>query len=326
MRVSRGLLGWGLFLVLLGAVPLAVRFGYLDVATVRGAWQLWPLLLVGIGLGLVLSRTRIAFVGSLVVALTFGLIGGSVLAAGWNPSNVGCSVGPGGARGTAFASRSGTLGSNATVELSLSCGELEAATAAGSGWSVVGSDDRGQGPQIDAAAGRLKLESRPRSGIGIVAAGDQWQITLPMDPQLAIDISLNAGSAHLDLAGAHATKVSASVNAGDLRVDLSKAASVGTLDASANAGSMKVRLPAQGITGSLSANVGSLDVCIPDGTAIRFRGNDNPLSGNNFGSRGLQKSGSDWVTPGFDTAGTRVDMSVSINLGSINLNPENGCA
>ena len=41
MRIDRGLLRWGVFLIVLGSVPLAVRAGYLDTDTVRRAWELW---------------------------------------------------------------------------------------------------------------------------------------------------------------------------------------------------------------------------------------------------------------------------------------------
>lgn len=58
MRIDRGLLDWGAFLIVLGAVPLAARAGYLDTDTLRRAWELWPLVLIGIGLGLILQRTR----------------------------------------------------------------------------------------------------------------------------------------------------------------------------------------------------------------------------------------------------------------------------
>jgi hypothetical protein len=326
MRVNRGLLGWGLFLVLLGAVPLAVRAGRLDVATVRQAWQLWPLILIGIGLGLVLSRTRLAIVGGLVVSITCGLIGGSLLAGGWSTPFSSCGIGIGDGNGKPFATRSAAFEGDAVIDLSLSCGDLEVTTASGSTWSVAGSDDKGQGPTIDATADRLRVESGNRSGIGFDGAADRWRITIPADPRLALSIELNAGSARLDLAGAHVPKIGASVNAGDLRLDLSGAAVLGTLDASANAGALKVRLPAQALTGSLSANAGSIDVCVPAGVALRFRTTDNPLGSNNFGMRGLQRSGSDWTTPGFDTATTRIDLSASANVGAINLNPENGCA
>ena len=55
MHVRRGFLGWGVFLILAGAVPLAVRAGYLDDDQVGRLWTLWPLILIGIGVGLILS-------------------------------------------------------------------------------------------------------------------------------------------------------------------------------------------------------------------------------------------------------------------------------
>ena len=52
MRINRGLLNWGVFLIALGGIPLAVDQGWLDSDVARDLGQLWPLLLVGIGLGL----------------------------------------------------------------------------------------------------------------------------------------------------------------------------------------------------------------------------------------------------------------------------------
>ena len=60
MSIDRRLLGWGIFLVILGAIPLAVNQGWLARETLGRAWQLWPLILVGIGIRLVLARVSSA--------------------------------------------------------------------------------------------------------------------------------------------------------------------------------------------------------------------------------------------------------------------------
>jgi Domain of unknown function (DUF5668) len=78
MRIRRGLLFWGLFLIPVGALTLLVRGGYLDGEAVRDAWRLWPLVLVGIGLAILLGLTRGAAVGTAISGIVLGLIvGGS---------------------------------------------------------------------------------------------------------------------------------------------------------------------------------------------------------------------------------------------------------
>ena len=82
MHIRRGYLGWGVFLILAGAVPLAVRAGYLTDDQIGRLWTLWPLILVGIGVGLILSRTRFDFIGGIIVAATLGLMAGGILSSG----------------------------------------------------------------------------------------------------------------------------------------------------------------------------------------------------------------------------------------------------
>ena len=110
MRVNRGLLGWGVFFIVAGAIPLLVQSGVLDPARVRHVWQLWPLILIGIGLGLILQRTRAAIVGGLVVAVTFGLLVGGWFAVGFVPgSGFGaCGIG-GNDAGHPFPTQTGAL-------------------------------------------------------------------------------------------------------------------------------------------------------------------------------------------------------------------------
>ncbi len=328
MRIDRSLLRWGVFLITLGAVPLAVRSGFLDTDVVRHAWELWPLILVGIGLGLVLKRTQVAVVGGLVVAITFGLMGGSLLAVGIDSGFTGlsgCGLDTSSA-GTAFPARSGPLAGPAGVTLDLSCGELVVTTAPGQTWSLTGTDDRGRGPNMTARNTSLEIRSGNRGSFGIMQPGEHWQLQLPTDPAYAsLDVSVNAGSARLSLGDASIADVSVSVNAGDAQVDLSRVASLATIDASSNAGSLKISLPDSSVTGSISSNVGSLDICVPAGVGIRLEQGDNALSGNNFAARGLVRDGGAWTSAGYAAAQSRIDLDVSANLGAVNLNPEAGC-
>src|SRR5450755_3618904 len=116
MRVNRGRLNWGVFLIVFGAVPLVYNQGVVSSSTLSDAWRLWPLVLVGLGLGFVLSRTPASFVGGLVVAVFLGLVLGSVFAVG---PKLGC--GNGDTTANSF-SRDGTFDGSAEVELNLQCG------------------------------------------------------------------------------------------------------------------------------------------------------------------------------------------------------------
>ena len=329
MRVHRGLLGWGVFFIVLGAVPLAVRAGVLDADVVAGAWQLWPLLLIGAGVGLVLARTRAAFVGGLIVAVTAGLMAGGLLATGIEGFGNGfsaCGVGPGN-DGTPFAEQRGTFGASAEVSVQLDCGSVEVATAAGSAWNVAGTSHDGRPPSISAGTDRLVVESEatsPRVGF-TTGAGVAWDVVLPQAPRTSFDLQVNAGSARAVLDGMTLDRVGADVNAGSAFLDLGQVTTANTLDATVNAGSLSVNLPSSSLEGSLTANAGSIEVCAPTGVDLRFHAKDTPLGGNNFEEAGLVQDGSTWSTPDFGTHAVRIELSTGANLGSITLNPDGGC-
>ncbi|MGZ6373044.1 MAG: LiaI-LiaF-like domain-containing protein, partial [Candidatus Limnocylindria bacterium] len=102
MNYHRGLLFWGLALITGGAVALAAQQGYIDRDWLAGAWRLWPLILVAIGLSILLRHTRGAIVGTIVVALVVGTAGGALIAVG--PGTFSC----GGADPTNLTTRQGT--------------------------------------------------------------------------------------------------------------------------------------------------------------------------------------------------------------------------
>ena len=155
MRIDRGLLGWGLFLVIAGAIPLAVGQGWLpsDIAW----WELWPLILVGIGLAILLRRTSWAPLGGLVVAVTFGaLVGGALSGAGFPAFSGGCL---GGNSGTAFPAQSGSFsGGTASGRLEMGCGDVSVAGASGTDWRIEATWAVSDDPERSMAGGRPPSE------------------------------------------------------------------------------------------------------------------------------------------------------------------------
>src|SRR6476659_9679121 len=95
MRVRRGPLFLGLFLIPLGAITLAVRAGFLDSDQLVESWRLWPLILIGIGLAILFARSRAAIAGTVIIALLLGTLSGAAIAAGpgWFVGLSDCSIG-----------------------------------------------------------------------------------------------------------------------------------------------------------------------------------------------------------------------------------------
>src|SRR3990170_7039277 len=123
MSINRSLLNWGVFLMALGGVPLAVQQGWASSGIVGDLWRLWPLILVGIGLGLILRWTPIAWLGGALVAGTFGLIFGALLAGGVSGISGAC-VGIGSGETETTTESGATSGTAFGLALDLSCGEL----------------------------------------------------------------------------------------------------------------------------------------------------------------------------------------------------------
>lgn len=325
MHLDRRLLGWGVFLVLLGAIPLAVRQGVMPADTVARAWTLWPLLLVAAGIGLLLRRSPLEVVGTLLSAATLGLIGGGLLAAGF-PAFGSCGGGNGSQDGVPFAARQGQLGPTATVDLSLNCGDLTVQTAEGSGWIVDGVGDA-DGPRIDASQTALRVASQSRDALSFIGSTNRWLVRLPTASRLDLHAQVNAGTGRFDLASAQLGRVEIGANAGDLTIDLSGVASIGDLEVTMNAvANPRILLPNLDLRGVVDANAtGGIRLCPPSGAGLRLTPNDNPTSSHNYAERGLVRKGDAWETPNFATADVQIELETSVNAGSFNLEPEGTC-
>jgi len=313
MSVDGGRLGWGVFFVTLGLVPLAVRFGWVDPAWFDGIWRLWPLILIGIGIGLLLRRTAFAAVGNIIVGLTFGLMIGGALAV---PINTGISCLPGDSAGGTPTSQSGTFaGTSAEVDVSFPCGEVVIAMTPGAGWTVATTGVGAAQVDVESDPQRLQVE-RAMGGEPFAPGNARVQVDLPTEPELSLGIDVAAGSATANLAGARLSGLSLSVNAGEATARLTES-TVADLSISVNAGSADISLPASPFSGSASVNAGSLAMCVPEGTAVRVT-SSSALGSVNAGP-GFTRDGDAWVTSAYAASGQGSEMSLSVNLGSADI-------
>lgn len=323
MRIDRRFLAWGVFFVVLGAVPLAVRQGPVSETVIERAWDLWPLILVGIGAGLVLRKTPFEPVGGVIVAGTFGLILGSALATGtWRFGGFG-TCGPAD-EATSFAPIAGTLSGDTAVTIQVDCGDLALSPAAGAGYRIEGEGDDGDGPRVDDNGGSLEIRGRDSRGF-FSGSRDMWRMALGTDPTVRLDLEVDAGSARLDLSAMRIPELRLNVNAGDATVDLAEVFDAEALTARANAGTIRIALPVENLRGSVSANAGSIELCAPGGVGLRFVVDDNVTASYDFGRGGLVQTGGAWQSPDYATAEVKIELQATANAGSIVLNPEGGC-
>lgn len=319
MRVNRRFLYWGVFLVAIGGVVLASDLPGVDTTAISDALRLWPLAFVAIGLGLVLRRTQFSLPGGMLAAAVPGLVLGGVFAVG---PNFAISCGAGDDPPT-LATRQGTFDGPARVSVTAACGELVVNTAPGSSWELQAGNVGNRTPTIEASARSLTIDAGGGEGWrSFDNEHDAWRLTLPTSAIEDLTLDVNAGEGRIDLPGAQIGRLQLTTNAGQTTVDLSEA-SVSSLSGTVNAGQLSVSLPASSdLVGTMKARAGELLLCAPSGLGLRVH-HTGALSGISINDEHV--SGSDWQSADYESAAHRADLTISVNLGSVEINPTGGC-
>jgi Domain of unknown function (DUF5668)/Putative adhesin len=321
--VNRGLVFWGVALVTAGAVALVVELNWVSTEFLPDTFDLWPMLLIVVGIALLASRTAFGVVGVAVAGLAVGALAGLLIGGtGLDIGNLGgCDEEP-----DAASAYEGTFGRSANVEIEFSCGRLEVSTQPGSGWTLAARHDADTEPNVDARADSLRLETEGRF-LGLGGSRNEWELSLPTDGELELQVSANAAGSGIDLSNTAISTLELDVNAGDSVLTLS-GASVDDLQVSGNAGSVSLIVDAATeATGEVSVNAGSLELCAADDAsmAITLESEGNVTFSHNLDDSGLAREGDTWRTAAA-LGRPAISISVSGNAGSFNLNPEDGCA
>ncbi len=217
----------------------------------------------------------------------------------------------------------GTFAGAATVDLHLACGSVSVDTTPGAGWRVETGTGSGQNPSVEATSGRLVVASAPdRRPFTFARGGDSWHVVLPTASSLDLAAEVSAGRGRLDLAGASLANLRLVANAGDLRVDMT-GASVGQMSLVVNAGAAAVSLGSgQDVRADIAVTAGAVRLCAPADLGLRIR-QDGVLSTQRFA--GLTRSGDTWESPDYAMANHHADVSITANVGSVDINPVGGC-
>lgn len=316
MKVNRGLVFWGIALVTAGAVALLIQSGTIEGDRARDVWQYWPVALILIGLAIIAARTPFALVTTVLAGLTVGGLAGT-LVAGWPDGfSFGCSGNLGESR-----TETGVFSGRAEVDLEFNCGDLAVTTSDDGGWEVNARFASDAEPEITSGENSLRVHAE--GGPWFTDSRQAWDVVLPTNVDLALDVSANAASSTLDLTDASLAELNLDANAGDVVLDL-PGADVTAFELNANAGSLSVLVDdATTADGSMSVNAGSLELCAGDGVAFAITIEDpNVTFSHNLDESGLDRSGDTWRS----TDGTPdIELDVEGNAGSFTLNPDGGC-
>jgi hypothetical protein len=316
--VRRGFLNWGIFLICLGAVPLAVQLNVIDRDVAASLLRLWPLILIGIGLGIMLRFTRAAALGGIVVAATFGVLVGVFFAAGFPSFASACT---GDSTGTPI-SRTGTATGNMDLDVELTCGEMTIGRAPGGTWSVdVTAGD--ETPTIESSGSLLRLRSVTNARWFGSDTSETWHVTVPTETSLSGNITVNAAKIVATLGQGPVGSINITYNAADGRLDLG-GASAATLNGTLNASTVGIILPSGSFTANVTINASTLNLCSAAETGLRIT-YDDTLSSHNFASMGLTQLGKTWQSANYSTATSRAEIHISANVSTTNLNPAGGC-
>ena len=288
-------------LILVGVAALLWNFNVLPDRFLHAAWSLWPVALVAVGMGLVLTRVRV-WLGSLafLVILTagFGTAWG-LAAAGEGPviHREAIAVNTGNATAVRLelqvAAGTLTLDAEAPPDLLLA-GELESRTT-GDTYSI----SEAQRPGGRSVIRLNNAAGREYSIFPGQAPSEEW--TLHLTPHIPTEIRVDAGAAEIDL---------------DLRnLDLQR------LEIKAGAADIDVVMPAAAGKTEASIEVGaaSLRITVPEGVAARIVVDAGLSSIQVDEGRFAQLKGDVYTSPDFARAANRLDITIEAGASHVEI-------
>lgn len=323
MTVHLSRLNWGFFFVVLGGVALAFELGVIDPSLAGQLVALWPVLLIALGFGIILNFSPARIFGGLVVAATFGVVAGALIAGGGHGLSAVCAGS--GNQADALLTRGGPFPPGGRVVLELSCADLTWDRQAGTEWAVQAQQGNGPAPVIEQTGDVLQL--RTADGVTISNPRRSWHVSLPQVALGDVVATTNATQASIALGGGAIGSFSGTFNASDARLDLGAAdMSSAPLSLTLNASSATLLLPVGGdaVPSDVTLNASSLTICAAPAFGLRIA-SDNTLSSDNFNAVGLERVGDGWQTPGYDTSATRMQLAISANVSSMTLDRTGAC-
>lgn len=291
---------WGALLISLGGLFLLSNFGVLPWGVWGTLIQAWPLLLVLWGASILLRP--MGRLGALITAVVVvvGLGGVVAYSYAYHPQDRA-------GYGTGSVALSQPLSATidkAEINLDFGAGTIKldgTASAANLAEGTLGYVAKKPTVQYYDGNGLAQLQVTMATGTWVSVPGYKaptWDIHLNPKPTYTLDLDTGACSADLNLSALKVTDLVLSTGASDTTVTFSDPGQNAKARFEFGAASVKVRVPRSvGVRVTLSAG----------------------LVGTNLSTMGFTKSGSDWVSSGYNEKTNHLDIQVNAGASSFNL-------
>lgn len=295
--VSRGFL-----LILIGVIFFLVNFGILSWGFWSNVIDLWPLILILAGIGLLFNR-RIPFSAVLLVFLLI-LVGYSITF-GDRPLPLPSPF---------SGSTTGVSSLDVPLESGIDKAHLEL-NVGGAQVQVSALDQSISSQRL--MSGNYTWEGRgygsgPR--LNTKRSGNTMNVTLNTEKP-------GSGGEHLDLNLSDKVSYSLDINAGaiDGNLDLSQFA-VDDFELNTGASKFQLQFGDKGKVTQARINGGAskITLVVPENVGLKVH-LSGVVSNTNFMGSGLAFDNKDWVSPNYDQAASKIDLDISTAAGSVNL-------
>jgi hypothetical protein len=289
-------------LVALGVLFLLNNLGYLSWGIWDTLLRLWPVLLIAAGVDLLIGRRSMLTSALVVLLLMAGLVGAIWWARFWQPGEVAISG------ETISQPLSGAR--SADIDIGMGAGQLRIGALNESDNLVEGRIAQSNGPQVardvsmNGENATFKLHSQ---NAWVFPFGErrgervEWNLLFNRDIPLRLHVDTGAGQATLDLARLQ----------------------IANLDVNIGVGQATLTLPQRGQFGArINGGVGQTTVIIPAGMAARVAATTGLGQVQVIGN--FQRDGKFSVSPDYESAASRVDMTVNGGIGAITIRQESG--
>lgn len=303
--ISRGLL-----LIAIGVVFFLMNYGVLSWNFWLHVVDLWPLILILAGIGLLLGR-RIPFSAILLVFL-LAMVGYSMAVGDqfeqWQNGNP----------------LSGTTSSAQSLSVPLPDGVKKAHISLNLGGSQVqiqdlNSEDNAK-PQLLTGEYQWMSRGSSRPGLSTAQSGDTMNVTLT-PPTFGMNVKGPEINNHVKLNLSTKVHYDLDIDAGaiDGKIDLSRLL-VDNFKLDTGASKFELVFGDTGVTtkGKIDSGASKVNLVIPENVGVRIH-LSGVASSTNFMGSGLFIDEKNWASSNYETAKTKVDLDISTAAGSIQL-------